>query len=58
MIWAVVIGLALAAFVTLAVVFKVPRKGWEAIGAALLLGIAGYALQGSPNQPGAPKAAA
>jgi cytochrome c-type biogenesis protein CcmH len=30
-------------------------SGWEAIGAALLLGIAGYGLQGSPNLPGAPK---
>lgn len=55
MSWAVVIGLALAAFALLAFVFKAPRKGWEAIGAALLLGIAGYALQGSPAQPGAPK---
>jgi hypothetical protein len=25
------------------------------VGAALLLGIAGYAQQGSPRQPGAPK---
>lgn len=33
-----------------------PRAGWEAIGAALLLGIAGYGLQGSPGLPGAPKA--
>ena len=32
-----------------------PTLGWEAIGAALLLGIAGYGLQGSPGLPGAPK---
>jgi cytochrome c-type biogenesis protein CcmH len=32
------------------------RVGWEAIAATLLLGIAGYGLQGSPNLPGAPKA--
>jgi cytochrome c-type biogenesis protein CcmH len=30
--------------------------GWEAIGAALLLGIAGYGLQGKPGLAGAPKA--
>ncbi|MBW8754421.1 MAG: tetratricopeptide repeat protein [Sphingomonadales bacterium] len=34
-----------------------PSAGWEAIGAALLLGIAGYGLQGSPGLPGAPKTA-
>lgn len=34
-----------------------PRTGWEAIAAALLLGIAGYGLQGSPGVPGAPKQA-
>lgn len=31
------------------------RAGWDAIGAALLFGIAGYGLQGSPGLPGAPK---
>jgi cytochrome c-type biogenesis protein CcmH len=36
-------------------VLRAPRKGWEAIGAALLLGIAGYAFQGSPTLPAAPK---
>lgn len=35
-----------------------PRLGWEAIGAALLLGIAGYGLQGSPGLAGAPRAPA
>lgn len=58
MSWAVVIGLAALSFMGLAFVLKAPRGGWEAIGAALLLGIAGYALQGSPGQPGAPKVAA
>jgi cytochrome c-type biogenesis protein CcmH len=33
-----------------------PRGGWEAIAAALLIGIAGYGLQGTPGLPGAPKA--
>lgn len=56
MIWALIAALALAALAALIVLLKVPRAGWEAIGAALLLGIAGYALQGSPGQSGAPKA--
>lgn len=56
--WVLVCGLAAAAFAALAWAFKIPRKGWEAIGAALMLGIAGYALQGHPAQPGAPRQAA
>lgn len=58
MSWALVIALAALSFAALAFLLKVPRGGWEAVGAALLLGLAGYALQGSPAQPGAPKAAA
>jgi len=58
MTWAFVIGLALLVFAATAFVFKVPRQGWEVIGAAVLLGIAGYAFQGSPGLPGAPKAPA
>jgi cytochrome c-type biogenesis protein CcmH len=53
--WAVAIGLALAAFALLVLAFKAPRQGWEAIGAALLVGLAGFAFQASPAQPGAPK---
>ena len=55
--WAVAFGLALAAFAALVWVFKAPRQGWEAIGAALLVGLAGFAFQASPAQPGAPKLA-
>lgn len=55
--WALAILTALAAF-ALAVLLRTPRKGWEAIGAALLVGIAGYAFQASPGVPGAPKEAA
>ncbi|HEY6870567.1 MAG TPA: tetratricopeptide repeat protein [Novosphingobium sp.] len=55
MTWLAVIGLALAAFAVLALLAKSARGAWEAIGAALLLGVAGYAWQGSPRQPGAPK---
>jgi cytochrome c-type biogenesis protein CcmH len=55
MTWVLVAGLALVAFGAVAFLFKVPRGSWEVLGAALLLGIAGYALQGSPGRPGAPK---
>lgn len=58
MTWVLVIGLAAVAFVALAFVLKVPRQGWEAVGAALLVGIAGFAWQARPAQPGAPKEAA
>ena len=53
--WVLAIGLALAAFAVMAMVLKAPRQGWEAIGAALLLGIAGYGLQASPGLVGQPK---
>ena len=53
--WIFAIALALASFAALAWLLKLPRMGWEASGAALLLGLAGYALQGSPGQAGAPK---
>lgn len=56
MSWLIALGLAAAVLAALLLVFKVPRRGWEAIGAALLLGLAGYVLQAS-GQPGAPKAA-
>ena len=55
MSWAITIGLAVLSFIVIAFVLKAPRNGWEAVGAALLLGIAGYALQGRPDLPAAPK---
>ena len=58
MSWIFIIGLAALVFILLAVVLKAPRGSWELLGAALLLGIAGYAWQGSPAQRGAPKAPA
>jgi cytochrome c-type biogenesis protein CcmH len=58
MIWALVIGLAAAAFAAMALVFRLPRAAWTTALAALALGLAGYAAQGSPEMPGAPKAAA
>jgi len=58
MTWALILLLAIVAFAAIAFLFKAPRKGWEAVGAALLMGIAGFAQQGRPAQPGAPKQAA
>lgn len=54
MTWAFVIALAILAFVLIAFAFKAPRGAYEAVGAALLLGIAGYVAQGTPGQPGSP----
>lgn len=51
------IVLALAAFALGALALRLPRSGWALFGAALLFGLAGYALQGSPGQAGAPKVA-
>lgn len=48
---------ALAAFAAM-VLLRAPRKGWEAVGAALLVGLAGYAMQANPALPGKPTAAA
>ena len=54
MTWIVVIALALLTFAVLVWGLKLPRGAREMVGAALFLGLAGYALQGSPAQPGAP----
>jgi cytochrome c-type biogenesis protein CcmH len=56
MIWIMALVLALAGFLLAVFVLRAPRQGWEAIGAALLLGVAGYALQARPV-PAAPKEA-
>lgn len=53
--WAVAALLALATFIVIAFMLKAPRAGREAIAAALILGLAGYALQASPGLPGSPK---
>ena len=58
MTWVLALLLALIAFCAMAFVLKAPRAGWEVIGAALLLGVAGYGLQATPGLPGAPKPAA
>jgi cytochrome c-type biogenesis protein CcmH len=56
MTWIMALALAAAAFVLAVFVLRAPRQSWEAIGAALLLGVAGYALQARPV-PAAPKVA-
>jgi len=57
MIWAVLIGLALAVFAVVLVLRRGAGEGWEVVAAALMVGLAGYALQGAPHVASAPKAA-
>ncbi len=55
MSWPLIILIALIAFGLAAFVLRLPQQLWAAFGAALLFGLAGYAFQGSPSQPSAPK---
>jgi cytochrome c-type biogenesis protein CcmH len=52
--WLPVIALAVLAFLAAVVLLRLPRAGFTLLGAALLFGLAGYALQGSPGVPGSP----
>lgn len=54
MIWLAILALAALAFAVAVSVLKLPRPVWMLFAAGLLFGLAGYALQGSPGQPGAP----
>lgn len=54
MTWVLAIALAVAAFAIAALVLRLPRRAWAALGAALAFGLAGYALQAHPGIPGAP----
>ena len=56
MSWLVAILLALICFAAFVLVFRVPGRVWSAILAALMVGLAGYGLQASPNVKAAPKA--
>ena len=57
MTWIAVIALALIAFVIAAVAFRIGRNLWTALAAALVFGLAGYALQASPDLPASPTSA-
>lgn len=57
MSWLPILALAGAVFLVAVVLLKLPRPAWTLFGAALLFGLAGYALQGSPGLPDAPRAA-
>ncbi len=55
--WMAVGALALAAFAFAVLALRLPRDGFTLFGAVLVFGLAGYAWQGVPGQPAAPKAA-
>tara|TARA_Y100001968_G_scaffold297114_1_gene305814 strand:+ start:479 stop:1123 length:645 start_codon:yes stop_codon:yes gene_type:complete len=52
--WIAVIVLPAGSFLVAALLLRVRRGGWTVLGATLLFGLAGYALQGSPDQPASP----
>ena len=52
--WAILFGMALLVGVGLWRFGRLPRATLELLGAALLIGVAGYAWQGSPALPGRP----
>ncbi len=56
--WLVVGALALTAFAFAALALRLPREGFALFGAVLVFGLAGYAWQGAPGQPAAPRQAA
>ena len=55
--WVFIFGFAIIAFLVIMRFGRAPRATWEMIGAALFLGIAGYAWQGQPGLAGSPHAA-
>ena len=52
--WLLAFGIAAAAFAALYFSGRCSRLALEVSAAALLLGLAGYAWQGSPSMPGNP----
>ena len=54
MSWIAATLLALACFAVMALVFRVPRKGWALVLAALVAGLIGFGLQAWTALPGAP----
>ena len=53
--WLAIGLLTLGCFGIAAFVLRLPREGWTLFAAALVFGLAGYAWQGSPEQPSSPK---
>ncbi|MFN2101005.1 tetratricopeptide repeat protein [Altererythrobacter sp. MF3-039] len=56
MSWLPILALAAVAALFAMFALKLPRQSVTLFAAALLLGLTGYALQGSPGQPSAPRA--
>lgn len=54
MSWLPILALAALAFAAAVFVLRLPKAGYTLLGAALLFGLAGYALQGSPGAPASP----
>lgn len=52
--WMGIGALALVSFAIAAFTLRLPREGFAVFASALLLGLVGYAWQGSPGQPGKP----
>lgn len=57
MTWVIVIALALIAFAIAVFGFGISRGLWTSLAAALGFGLAGYALQASPDLPSSPTSA-
>ncbi|MEZ5689475.1 MAG: cytochrome C biosynthesis protein [Caenibius sp.] len=55
MSWILVVAIEVLAFAVFVVVFRLPRPLWAMTGAALAVGLAGYAAQARPGLAGAPK---
>jgi cytochrome c-type biogenesis protein CcmH len=51
MTWIVLIALVIVTMAALMFLMRGKREGWEAVAAALMVGLAGYALQGQPGMP-------
>ncbi|MBB5687418.1 tetratricopeptide repeat protein [Sphingobium boeckii] len=52
--WLIIVAMALVAAGALWKIGRLPRESYELVGAALLLGLSGYAWQGHPAQAGSP----
>lgn len=55
--WMIATGLGLVAAAAIIGMGRLPRATWELVGAALILGLAGYAWQGRPDLAAAPRSA-